>query len=180
MAAKKIFEDVIRVVEHSKLNYFINKTPFSAIISLKCSLIKRFEDSPEAESERVPKVKDTERDDLKLENGWLKEKLKSAEASLEELKALEIKFNESDIEKKRLESLNHKDKDTVKGLETQISDFRDELLKVKSDRNNISQKLKALEKEIMLIIEERNKTQKETKELKEEMKEKAKAMETRA
>ena len=51
MEANLIFQSILAAVENSSLNYLINKTPFSATISLKSSFVKHYS---EAHSE--PKV----------------------------------------------------------------------------------------------------------------------------
>ena len=56
MAAQEIFNDVISYIENSKLNYFIQKSPFSATISLKSSLVKRYEIETIPEPERKIKL----------------------------------------------------------------------------------------------------------------------------
>ena len=45
MTATKRFENLLKTIEDSNLNYSIHNTPFSATISLKCSFVKRFSDS---------------------------------------------------------------------------------------------------------------------------------------
>ena len=45
MDASTIFKQLINMIENSKLNYVINKTPFSANISIKRSFIKYFDAS---------------------------------------------------------------------------------------------------------------------------------------
>ena len=78
-----IFNDVISYVENSNLNYFINKTPFSATISIKSSLIKRHETA----AEPGIKFKDSDyKDNLMKEIAMLKEKLKFAEKAADEIR----------------------------------------------------------------------------------------------
>ena len=57
----KTFNDVIKCVENSNLNYYINKTPFSANIAIKSSFIKRFEETSLSE----PKVEEFYESDTK-------------------------------------------------------------------------------------------------------------------
>ena len=45
MNAKQIFNNILHQVETSELNYAVSKTPFSATISLKCSLAKVYKNS---------------------------------------------------------------------------------------------------------------------------------------
>ena len=44
MAATEVFQNILKCIESSNLNYSMTKTPFSASISLKSSFIKRFHD----------------------------------------------------------------------------------------------------------------------------------------
>ena len=164
MAAYEIFNDVISYVENSNLNYFINKTPFSATISIKSSLIKRHETAPEPGI----KFKDSDyKDNLMEENAMLKEKLKFAEKAADEMKeVIEVK--------KRLESARAVDKEIIKDLEDQIAGFRSEILTVKRDKNKTSQKYKALEEEFALTEENRNNLKEENKDLENKVKTKNK------
>ena len=58
MEAHAVFQDVLRKIENSNLNYSLSKTPFSASISLKCSLVKRYEDISQVEDFSVSQVDD--------------------------------------------------------------------------------------------------------------------------
>ena len=158
--AAEIFNDVISYVENSKLNYFINKTPFSATISLKSSLIKRHKTAPEPEI----KLKDSDyEENVKQENEMLKKKLE-----------VDKEMNAVIAERKRLESAREKDQEKIKELENQIADIRSELLTVKRDKNKSSQKYKTLEEEFSLLEANRNKVKEENKAIKEELENKIK------
>ena len=56
MDTTKVFNEVIKQVEDSKLNYVIQKTPFSAQISIKRSLIK-FHGNPPSHNQGNTNVK---------------------------------------------------------------------------------------------------------------------------
>ena len=143
MAASKAFNDVLMYVECSGLNYLIKKSPFSANISIKSSLIKRYNDEATSDnyvvSNEVQKNDDVkkesfEEDDLRKENVSFREKYDAA-----------VKDND------RLESVLVQEKEKVKDLETQIADQRSQLLSVKSERKKSSQRVKVLEEENVRI-----------------------------
>ena len=162
--AAEIFNDVISYVENSKLNYFINKTPFSATISIKSSLIKRHETAPKPQI----KLKDSDfKENVMQENEIMKKKLKVAEKAANELK-------EVIEDRKRLESAHDKDQEKIKELENQIAGIRSELLTVKRDKNTTNQKYKALEEEFSLLEANRNNVKEENKAVKEELENKFK------
>ena len=61
-AATEVFQNILRSIENSRLNYSLSKTPFSASISIKCSFIKRFEKHPQevsSLSQEVASERDT-------------------------------------------------------------------------------------------------------------------------
>ena len=162
--AAEIFNDVISYVENSKLNYFINKTPFSATISIKSSLIKRHETAPEPQI----KLKDSDyKENVMQENEIMKKKLKVAEKAANELK-------EVIEDRKRLESAHEKDQEKIKELENQIAGIRSELLTVKRDKNTTNQKYKGLEEEFSMLEANRNNVKEENKAVKEELENKIK------
>ena len=106
MEATATFNSVIDFVENSNLNYFINKTPFSAIISIKSSFIKRFEDA--SKHVKVNKIKEAEEESvekLKNENLILLERLKVAKSTDEETAALEKNLKVALTEQNRLENI---------------------------------------------------------------------------
>ena len=91
MDATSIFSDLLKKIEDSNLNYVMNKTPFSASISIKCSFIKRFGsvESDVKKSEVLKEediAKDTEAKNALLEDENLKQKkqLKCYEQVLKE------------------------------------------------------------------------------------------------
>ena len=121
MEASRIFHNILNTIENCNLNYLIQKTPFSAHISLKSSLIKlnnvQTVCSQENEVETVPKT------DEHCEN---------VNSELEQQKI-------------NLENRLAEEKEEVDHLNKQIETFRDELLKVKKEKHDISSKLKKQE-----------------------------------
>ena len=65
MTAIEKFETLLKNVQESNLNYSVQKTPFSAVISLKCSFIKRFSEVPNSKDEQFPVSKVSESDSVK-------------------------------------------------------------------------------------------------------------------
>ena len=127
MDPNQIFNDVISFVENSQLNFCINRrTPFSANISIKSSLIKRFN------NDVIQKLTKTEvpesMESLRNENLGLKKKLKTAEDTLEEVEALQNNIKQLITANISLENMHVKDKEETKNLLSQVSDFRAELL----------------------------------------------------
>ena len=149
-------------MENSSLNYFIHKTPFSATISIKSSLIKRHKTAPATEPQIQFKNSDDE-ENLMKEN----EKLKLAEKAVD-------KMNEVIEDRKRLESAREKDKEKIKELENKIADTGSELLIVKRDKNKTSQKYKALQEEFSLMEENIKNVKEENQALKKEIENKVK------
>ena len=53
MDSVTVFDALIKTIESSNLNYCINKTPFSAKISLKSTFIKRFDNDQTLQSDQL-------------------------------------------------------------------------------------------------------------------------------
>jgi hypothetical protein len=102
MEANSIFQDVIKFIEKSELNYVMKKTPYSANISLKSSFIKRFGNEDFKKSVGEDK---TVMVDLKAENARLQERLEFLELELKETKQLATRVKEAESEKERFENL---------------------------------------------------------------------------
>ena len=144
MEARLAFRNVIACVESSKLNYIIiNKTPFSATISIKSSFIKRFDETSQIENE-TQDVTET----LKKENLSLKLKLREVEKSFEELVNMEVKRHEAEEERNRLENVLAKEKVKIKECEQDAEAFRSEVLGLKSDKKKIGLTLASIEEEV--------------------------------
>ena len=136
MTASKIFENLLKTIEESNLNYSIHKTPFSATVSLKCSFIKRFSDDSSTKSLECLKKSDvTEKLDF--------EKLKQEKEALK--KELSELIESHGIETRRIKDLYKSEKEKVKKAEKQIADLREEVLNVKKDKHQMSAELKLAE-----------------------------------
>jgi hypothetical protein len=121
----------------------VSKTPFSATISIKCSLAKVYKNSSTESdkqfcqssvvNENAASVKSEDPMDLtnKLESEILKLKLtiKGLENTVIEQKQV------LDVKSKQL-------KDSSKSAEDQGAELREELLKVKRERNRLGSKMK--------------------------------------
>ena len=59
MDVSRMFQEVLEKIEHSNLNYTMLKTPFSANISIKRSLIKFHDESLPKKTYYQEKVKET-------------------------------------------------------------------------------------------------------------------------
>ena len=145
MDASPVFMNLIKNIEESQLNYSMSRTPFSATISLRCSFLKRFAEGSQMSSVR----KMASRTDLQLE-----EHVKQIEAEKIELQAevenLRITFEHD--QKKAMEELIYlkevyeKEKERSNDFESKISEFREEVLKLKSEKKKLNINLK-IEKE---------------------------------
>ena len=151
MAAKTIFNDLLKSIEDSNLNYVMSKTPFSAAISIKSSFIKRF-GSVESDVKNFDKVKKEQNaDDLegKLaiiedENLKLKEKLLNSEQVSKSQKVWIDNLKKDMDVKERFEDLYVDTKDKLVESEKQIANLRSDLLKVKAEKKDLGVKCKVL------------------------------------
>ena len=93
MTAVDKFENLLKKVQESNLNYSIQKTPFSAIISLKCTFIERFPDVYYPKNEQIPNIQVSDCDHSDSTKGLEHENLQSEnEALKKELSALKEAF----------------------------------------------------------------------------------------
>ena len=143
MDATKIYNDLISEIEKSSLNYVMTKTPFSAQISIKRSLIKYFDSPAHIHEEKEVNEETTENVEM-VEVTKLKENLAAAEK-----------------EKERVEFRLEEEKKKVKTQKETLAQFRDELLQLKSEKKDLKLKLKNqegqlgdLEKQVIQINEE--------------------------
>ena len=133
MDANKIFKDVLEVIENSSLNHSIYKTPFTATILLKSSFVKYFSDNSQSDHE----AKNINRKDiiteetriLKNENIEMKAQLKELEIIVEEQKIV--------IAEKTKEEFTEKERRELKAAE-----FLTEVLKMKSENDQLEKKVK--------------------------------------
>ena len=126
MDASTVFHQLINKIENSQLNYVISKTPFSANITIKRSFIKYFDAPLRTAAIVIQATSD-------LGNRKLAEKEKSFTALKEEKDAVEEKLDQEKMK--------------VKSLESNVGQFREELLIVKKERNALNSTLNKLETE---------------------------------
>ena len=100
MEAHAVFQDVLRRIENSNLNYSLSKTPFSASISLKCSLVKRYEDISQVVDFSVSQV-----DDFSVTANMVKNNFEV----FNEVKRLETENVELQKELEQLKAVHDKD-----------------------------------------------------------------------
>ena len=126
MAANRIFESLISRVETSNLNYILTRTPFSATISLKRSFAK-FHDLTGVEETRNENKESKESTESKTEINELYHKIE----------VLEEKLKASEGQKDSLEKVYNREKEKVKASIELEGEFRDELLKLESEKHSL-------------------------------------------
>ena len=117
MIASSVFQDVLKYIESSNLNFVIQRTPFSANISIKSSFIKKYSENQKVDT--VPVVKSITKFILKDERSDLNEVLKVTK-DLEIAKA-KIATLEDSLEKER---------EMAKSFQGELSNQREEALKL--------------------------------------------------
>ena len=126
MSVEYNFPNILAAVENSSLNYLINKTPFSATISLKSSFVKHYS---EAHSESKVEICPDKTKYLKSEQSL---KIIALEDVVEQqTRAIEEKCMEGKIAK-----LSAKNK---------VAEFREEGLMVISEKGKLEDKMRILE-----------------------------------
>ena len=135
MGASNVFMNIVKSIEDSQLNYSIMKTPFSATISLKSSFVKRFGEATKSDvsyvSEKDTKVRELEGKNLKLQD------------VINQLKVTHENDQKKPVnELVCMQKLYDDEKERSKALEVQIFEFREEVLKVKKEKNEMTKKLK--------------------------------------
>ena len=165
MNATDIFKEILQRVETSELNYAVSKTPFSATISLKCSFAKRYQNPSSAQSNKTIRCKNNVSDTIvKSEDPNI-----SAEKFEKEIKTLKSKIEllETTVtEQNKMFLVKSKQmKEAVKSAEDQASLLREDLLKVKRERNEAGSRNKALENEIEVFRVEANNVKVEHKKM---------------
>ena len=149
MHANQIFNKLLRNIEHSNLNYSISKTPFSATISLKCSLVKRYsEEKSEVINEEIC-LTDSDNQIIKQKNVEfeaeilkLREKVKSLEEATNVVKKQFV------ADKLKLQQAYDLEKNKSKVFEKENAEFREDLLKVKDEKHKMSLQLKTLKDDL--------------------------------
>ena len=161
MEASRVFNDLIYKIENSQLNYKINKTPFSASVSIKSSFVKYL--FVKEDPEQLEFGTDSEKD----EKPNLHEvKLSNALKKLQE-------------EKDNLEDILKQERSRVKSLEAEAGEFRDEILKTKKEKNKANSSLKTFKTELDSIKEEKMQMKKTIDDLKEQLKTKNEMLKTK-
>jgi chromosome segregation ATPase len=148
MDVSKVFTEVFNKIEESNLNYVIHhKTPFSAQISLKRSFVK-FSDAPDPVTKQVEFVVKKQSN----ETCEYKNVTKVLEAATRQIDHLET-------------ALKHERKN-VKSLQEEISEHREEALKLKREQKESKVKIdeqestvKKLENENLNLLEEKARIQ---------------------
>ena len=150
MEASQIYNDLINKIETSQLNYKISKTPFSANVSIKCSLIKYHFDKKDAPHSEIGNysVKDE-----KLEAIKLSDDLKSVRE-----------------EKEQLEYFLKQERSKVKSLEAELEEFRDKVLAIKKEKHSLNSNIKTYKTELDSMKGEKIKMEKIMDDLKDQLK----------
>ena len=138
MNANRIFNDLLKCIENSNLNYSLIKTPFSATINLKSSFIKRFGNSGENKVNSEPKLKSVNEENLEAEIMKLKENVKKLEKEVSEQNAYIDTLVKVTSEKDILEKLYSEEKDKQIALEREMENCKLEFLnKINSAKEQI-------------------------------------------
>ena len=152
MDASRIFNDLLNQVESSGLNYIINRTPFSANISIKRTFIKLFNSPSQTEAIVKPNKIDLE----KIE---LREKLVVVQE-----------------QKDRFEELLRQEHVKFNSLNCEMGKFKEEILCVKKERNSSISKLKTQQNENIDTKQQSIEMCRVIKDLEEKVKEKNKEL----
>ena len=148
MEAHAVFQDVLRRIENSNLNYSLSKTPFSASISLKCSLVKRYEDISQVVDFSVSQVDDFSVTANMVKNNFevfnevkrLETENVELQKELEQLKAVHDKDQKRLLkETVHLQNLYELEQEKTSNLEKNLSEFRDEVLRVKKEKHKLAE-----------------------------------------
>ena len=137
MSASKLFSDLISKIENCGLNYKISKTPFSATISLKSTLVKYYNE-PERLENRNNNLKIESEESVRLEEILKHEqsKVKSLETELEsfreELLKIKKEKNKLNLQNKAIETENGKLKEEKDNMKKAAKDLEANL-KVKRE-----------------------------------------------
>ena len=155
MAATEVFQNILKCIESSSLNYSMSKTPFSASISLKSSFIKRFHDqhkdfSPE-ERNISPSMKSLDRtlpeQDVEVVKHLVKENSNLKE-DIERLQNVVEKDQKKFVEEQvNFHEVYEHEKTKNKELEKNLSVFREDLLNIKRKKHDLTNRLKMKEVE---------------------------------
>ena len=160
MDVTQVFNELITKVEKSNLNYIIhNKTPFSAQISIKRSFVNFF-DAP------APVVKNLPSCVVKEEKSEL----------IKVTKALEIAKAKID----NLEDSVEKEMEKVKSLQSEISNYREEVLEIKREKKDLKSKLVQHESQIIDFQKDQTKLRQDNAKFEKLLKEKSEVLNVRS
>ena len=134
MSASNTLNMLLNKIENCGLNFAMTRTPFSASISLKSTFNRRIVDKDEPNLKEDVKFKENVDASLTFEKATLKSRL-----AILEQKILDQK---GEIEKKFED-----EKFVVKAWDEKEAEYRADLLKVKSERKQMSVKANSLERE---------------------------------
>ena len=141
MEATKVFQGILGSIESSNLNSSLSKTPFSASISLKCSFIKRYQEQSQVTNNDITKSLSgrSDQDDavkkLEAENIELRAELESFKHAKESDQKNVLK------EIVKLKDIYDKEKEVSGTLEKNVAEFREEILKIKKEKHNLSKQI---------------------------------------
>ena len=137
MDASEVFKAILQNIESSGLNYSLSKTPFSASISLKCSFILRRQGVCISENFSTKSVQhDAIVQELEAENLELR-------AEVDTLKDIHDSEQKKLLEEiaKQQNVFDH-EKQESRATEKNVAEFREELLKIKKEKHDLSDNLK--------------------------------------
>ena len=148
------FNELLNQIENSKLNYVISRTPFSANISVKRSLIK-FHDNGVSQKKEIE----------------VNEEDQTGETIVLETKIANV-LEQNAVLKELLEQKS----DKVETLESELVNLQQELLKEKKDKNALAFKIKTHKKELTDLNLKSLEFGQTIKDLEDEVSEKAKTV----
>ena len=141
MEASQIFKEILNKIESSQLNYVISKTPFSANIVIKSSFIKYYDATSFKEVKGESETRSSQKDKI---NSDL------------------VSLNKQNM---KLKDLLQSEKNKVKSLEDQIGEFRENLLDIKKEKNDLNYQLKSHKTQLADLEIEQRKMQEIKKDL---------------
>ena len=156
MEATQVFQNILQIIENSRLNYSLSKTPFSATISLKCSFIKRFHEQPQPryiapEETNIFPMKNPPRTSLEKDVQVVEHLVnenRDLKAEVDRLKDVIDRDHKKVLEETvNLQIIYEHEKNQRTELERNLSTFREDLLKIKRDKHKLCDQLKVKDTE---------------------------------
>ena len=178
MEAPFIFDNLIQQIVASNLNFRLERSPFSAVIQLKRSLIK---DSDGNEIKPRPQTTEAEMRTIEVENGALLAKLAMSKKEVDDLRIdlgqMKADRDTSDRKKSELEAkikqcykVTETKSDEINLLKKSIKSLSDESAIVKCDLGACRKALKEKDKEISRLESKQNNLDNSNKKLKDDLK----------